>query len=176
MQNNQIMSHLHCQLFRQWYIAVTDTVLNVHHSGGTLVLVDDLLPTWSPTRQRRRIVVLRWQLTCRLAVEPWRIGHVLARLLWHIVNWTCTRADDVVDVFTSWQLVGDGNAEHFQRLDASYSWQQWRQFPWTSLSAVWKDNLCRLWPIHCWSALLVVSVQTNSGAVDSSLVFCFDML
>ena len=91
-KHNQTIYHLHCQLFRQ-RSAVTDTVQNAHHGGGTLPLVEDLLPTRSPTRQRKRMVVSRRQLTCRLAVEPWRIGSVLARLWWHIVNehasWRC---------------------------------------------------------------------------------------
>ena len=60
----QIVYHLHCQLFRQRF-AVTDTIQNAHHDGGTLPLVDDLLPTRSPTRQMKRIVVWQ-QLTCRM--------------------------------------------------------------------------------------------------------------
>ena len=62
------VNHLHCQLFRQ-RSAVTDTVQNAHHGGGTFPLVDDLLPTRSPTRQRKRMVVSRRQLTSRLAVR-----------------------------------------------------------------------------------------------------------
>ena len=68
-KHNQTIYHLHCQLFRQ-RSAVMDIVLNVRHGRGTLPHVDDLLPTRSPTMQMKRIVVLRRQLTCRLAVEP----------------------------------------------------------------------------------------------------------
>ena len=42
--HNQIICLLHCQLFHQWSV-VTDTVQNAHYSKGTLLLVDDLLPT-----------------------------------------------------------------------------------------------------------------------------------
>jgi len=81
--NKQTIYHLHCQLFCQ-RSAVTDTVQNAHHGGGTAERfhtrwrsVADAKPhqadeAYSSTVSRR-------QLTCRLAVEPLRLGRVLAR-------------------------------------------------------------------------------------------------
>jgi len=105
-KHSQIVYLLHCQLFRQ-RSAVTDTVQNAHHGGGTLPRFGDLMPTRSPTRRRRRIVVSRRQLSCRLAVEPWRIGRVLARLMAYserahemMMLLTCSLADSLLEKVT----------------------------------------------------------------------------